>query len=203
MPTPRPSYVFGSGGHARVIASLLTVAPRYIVPEPSADGQIAESSFFAQMDQLDNSDIYIGIGDNTIRKRVFAKIKANGLRVANCIASTAFVAADAKLGEGVVVCAGSVVGSCAVLGDNTIVNSLSSVDHDCVLGAHTQITAGVTLGGTVLVGDLCFFGVKCAVTPNTTIGDNVVVMAGSLVTKDVPSNVMVGGSPARVMRTLA
>ncbi len=38
--------------------------------------------------------------------------------------------------------------------------------------------------------------------PGVTIGDNVVVGAGAVVTKDVPSNVMVAGNPARVIKTL-
>jgi maltose O-acetyltransferase len=44
--------------------------------------------------------------------------------------------------------------------------------------------------------------VKSAVVPHLTIGSDVVVMAGALVTQPVPDGVMVGGSPARVLRRL-
>ncbi|MGL5688783.1 MAG: DapH/DapD/GlmU-related protein, partial [Weissella cibaria] len=50
--------------------------------------------------------------------------------------------------------------------------------------------------------DDCWFGGSVIVLPGVTIGDNVVVGAGAVVTKDVPSNVMVAGNPARVIKTL-
>jgi acetyltransferase-like isoleucine patch superfamily enzyme len=99
-----------------------------------------------------------------------------------------------------VICLGSQVGSRARVGFACIVNTLSSVDHDGTVGNYSQVTAGVTLAGTVTVGKNCFFGIKSAVIPNITIGDDVVVMAGGLVTKNVPDRVMVGGSPARILR---
>jgi UDP-3-O-[3-hydroxymyristoyl] glucosamine N-acyltransferase len=88
------------------------------------------------------------------------------------------------------------------IGRDTIINTLSSVDHDCVLGALSQVTAGVTFGGGVRTGVNCFFGIKSAVVPNTTIGDKVQLMAGSLIVSDVESNVVMGGNPARLVKRL-
>lgn len=200
-PTSRAAYILGAGGHARVIASLIEAVPTFVVPGPAqSDGQIAEAEFFARLDGLAGADIYLGIGDNAARRSLFERLKAAGAQVTRCIAPNTFVARDAELGEGVVLCPGAVVNSRARLGDNTIVNTLSGVDHDCVLGHHTQVTVGVTFGGTVTVGRNCFFGLKSAVLPGVVIGDDVTVLAGALVTKDVPDGVTVGGSPARVVR---
>ena len=97
------------------------------------------------------------------------------------------------------ICPGSIVGSKAIIGNNTIINTMSSVDHDCVLGDNSQITCGVTFGGNVIVGKNCFFGLKSAVIPGINIGDNAIVMAGSIVVNDVPQKVMVGGNPAQII----
>ena len=52
------------------------------------------------------------------------------------------------------------------------------------------------------VGDSVWFGGNVTVVPGVTIGSNVVVGAGSVVTKDIPDNVVVAGNPARVIREL-
>lgn len=54
----------------------------------------------------------------------------------------------------------------------------------------------------VTIGHDVWIGGKVAIMPGVTIGNNVVVAAGAIVTKDVPDNVLVGGVPARVIKRL-
>ena len=54
----------------------------------------------------------------------------------------------------------------------------------------------------ITVGDSCWFGAGVQVLPGVTIGDNVVIGAGSVVTRDIPSNSVAVGNPCRVIRTL-
>ena len=54
----------------------------------------------------------------------------------------------------------------------------------------------------VTIGDDVWMGANVVVLPGVTIGDNVVVAAGAVVTKDVPSNTLVGGVPAKRIRDL-
>ena len=190
--------IIGAGGHARVIASMLSVTPRFVTTTPETEAH----ELAALVASLPGADFYIGIGGNPDRLRVAQRLRALGARLPPCVAPNAFVARDADLGDAVVICLGAQIGSLARLGFACIVNTLSSVDHDCVLGDGTQVTAGVTFGGTVTVGRSGFFGVKSAIVPNRRIGDDVIVMAGALVTRDVPDRVMVGGSPARIVRRL-
>ena len=42
---------------------------------------------------------------------------------------------------------------------------------------------------------------NCTILPGVTIGNNVVVAAGAVVTKDVPDNCVVGGVPAKIIKT--
>ena len=198
------TYIFGGGGHARVIASFLNVAPVFVVQRPAGQATLpgdllSEDEYFRE---LPPGDVYIGIGSNEERELCASRLRAVGAAMPPCIAPTAFVARDAEIESGALVCAGAVVGSRARIGRDTIINTLSSVDHDCVLGALSQVTAGVTFGGGVRTGVNCFFGIKSAVVPNTTIGDKVQLMAGSLIVSDVESNVVMGGNPARLVKRL-
>lgn len=55
--------------------------------------------------------------------------------------------------------------------------------------------------GKIVVGDNCFLGFRSTILPGVTIGENSIVGACALVTKDVPPNSVVGGVPARVICT--
>jgi len=52
----------------------------------------------------------------------------------------------------------------------------------------------------VHIGKACWLGAGVVIVPGVTIGDNVVIGAGSVVTKDIPSNVVAVGNPCRILR---
>lgn len=52
-----------------------------------------------------------------------------------------------------------------------------------------------------VIGENCFIGVNSIVMPGVNVGNEVVIGSGAVVTKDVPSNCIVAGNPARIIRT--
>lgn len=61
---------------------------------------------------------------------------------------------------------------------------------------HTRVSAPVT------IGDRCWLGAHVTVLPGVTIGDDVIVAAGAVVTRDLAGGAVYGGVPARLIRTL-
>lgn len=61
---------------------------------------------------------------------------------------------------------------------------------------------GIEYVKPIKVGNNVWFGGNVVVLPGVKIGDNVTIGAGSVVTKDIPSNVIAYGSPCRVIRNL-
>ena len=59
---------------------------------------------------------------------------------------------------------------------------------------------GLQYNMPVRIGKNCWIGANAVILPGITIGDNVVIGAGSVVTKDIPSNVVAVGNPCRVLR---
>jgi maltose O-acetyltransferase len=60
----------------------------------------------------------------------------------------------------------------------------------------------INIAKPIRIGNECFFGANVTILPGVTIGDNVVVGAGSVVTKDIPSNTVVCGNPAKPIKQL-
>lgn len=56
--------------------------------------------------------------------------------------------------------------------------------------------------GKTIIGNNCFLGINSIILMNTTIGDNVIVGAGSVVAGKIPSNSIVAGNPAKVISSL-
>lgn len=54
----------------------------------------------------------------------------------------------------------------------------------------------------VIIGKNVWIGSNATILPGVTIGDNAIIAAGAVVTKDVPSNVIVGGVPAKVIKSI-
>ena len=57
-------------------------------------------------------------------------------------------------------------------------------------------------GISIAIGDNVWIGGSCCVLPGVKIGNNVVIGAGSVVTKDIPDNVCAAGNPCRVIREI-
>ncbi|WP_253378799.1 maltose O-acetyltransferase [unidentified bacterial endosymbiont] len=62
--------------------------------------------------------------------------------------------------------------------------------------------SGLEFGKPVHIGNNVWIGGRAVINPGVTMGDNVVVASGAVVTKDVPANVVVGGNPAKIIKTL-
>lgn len=85
---------------------------------------------------------------------------------------------------------------------------------NCMLGPNCQVltashplnpvkrNSGLEDGKAITVGDNAWFGGGVILIPGVTLGDNVVVAAGSVVTKSFGDNVVIGGNPARVIKTI-
>ena len=63
-----------------------------------------------------------------------------------------------------------------------------------------QRAKGLQINKPVHIGKNCWIGTASVIVPGVTIGDNVVIGAGSVVTRDIPSDVVAVGVPCRVMR---
>lgn len=88
------------------------------------------------------------------------------------------------------------IGNNVMIGLNTLITTVGHPLSPAGRREKLGISEPITIGNDVWIGG------NVTILPGVTIGDNVVVAAGAVVTKDVPSNCVVGGIPAKVIKDI-
>ncbi|HEY1283087.1 MAG TPA: acyl-ACP--UDP-N-acetylglucosamine O-acyltransferase, partial [Steroidobacteraceae bacterium] len=82
------------------------------------------------------------------------------------------------------------------IGNDNLFMAYSHVAHDCVVGSNLVFANCATLGGHVEVGDWVTVGGMAAIHQFCKVGAHAFIAGGAIVTRDVPTYVMVAGNPA-------
>ncbi len=208
-------FILGTSGHAKVIldiAKAMTIYNEISFLDPSKEkgtvinGCIVEGSE-NNLDSIVSGDysniqIAIGIGDNSIRNKVYENLnKINPkLKYAVLIHPSAVVSGSAVIDDGTVIMPCAVVNANSKIGRFSIINTKASVDHDCLIGDFVTIAPGSTLGGNVEIGDFSSVCLGASVIHGIKIGTETVVGANSLVLKNLEENSVYYGSPCKFIR---
>lgn len=190
--------LFGAGGHAKVIISVLNDSG--IIVAGVFDDDLTKSSNFKHCfkgtykpDYLPNEPLIISIGNNQIRSQVAAEVKHT---FGEIIHTSAIVDKSCTIEEGTVIMHRCVIQPDTKIGKHVIINTMSSIDHDCVISNFVHIAPGVVLCGNVHIGEKTLVGVGSIIVPNIRIGKNCLITAGSVITQDIPDNSITKGNPA-------
>lgn len=87
-----------------------------------------------------------------------------------------------------------------VIGENTKIDNLVMIGHNCRIGRNCLIVANTGISGSVTVGDNVIFGGKAGIADHLTIGEGARVAAGAGVLQNVPAGETWSGYPARPLR---
>lgn len=203
----KPVILIGNGGHAAVVTDILLQQTRPIIgfTAPEKQKNRFSVSYLGTDDIIDtfkpiDIELVLCLGTinvSPVRAQIFNEFKDKGYRFTSVIHQHAFISPHATLGEGVQIMAGSVIETFAEIADNTIINTSSSINHDCRIGKHCHIAPGTTLSGNVTVGDLTHIGTGSTVIQNIQIGSQVLIGAGSLVLRPIKDKSKAFGVPAK------
>jgi sugar O-acyltransferase (sialic acid O-acetyltransferase NeuD family) len=208
--------ILGTGGHARVVADIVRVGSDYelvgflddFYPERH-EQRFCDATVLGGREQMGKlmaqgiRHVILALGDNAARRRIATEFVAAGYVLGQAVHPRATLAADVRIGGGAVLMAGAVVNPNATLGENVIVNTCASVDHDCVLGNAVHLSPGAHLAGAVRVGDESWIGLGAVVLEGRSIGERTIVGAGAVVTRDLAADVVAYGVPAKAISSRA
>lgn len=131
------------------------------------------------------------------RRQVIDGLAIDEARFASVIHERACISPLAKLGRNVLIMAGVVVTSNAVIGHHVCVLPNSVIHHDARIGDFSLLGSNVTVAGGVAVGENCYIASGTSIMHGIHVGDRALVGLGSNVIRDVMNDDKVAGNPAR------
>lgn len=194
-------YLYGASGHAKVIIEILE--SQGVKIEGLFDDNESVKSLLQFPVQkfitsfIQNKELIISIGNNVIRRKIVAAIKAEygiAIHPKSTISQRSFI------GEGTVVMAGVTVNSGTQIGMHCIINTNASVDHDCVLENFVHISPNAALCGDVHIDEGTHIGAGSIIIPGKRIGKWCTIGAGSVVIKDIPDYSIAIGNPCKIIK---
>lgn len=144
----------------------------------------------------------ITIGDNWIRHKIWKIIMDidPSFTFVNAIHPSIIIGNNVKMGHGIIAMAGVIFNPGATIEDFCFFATGAQIEHDCIIGKFASVSAGSVLGGHVHVKDYAAITLGVTILDRVTIGENSVIGSGSLVTKDIPDDVLAYGNPAKIIR---
>jgi len=207
--------VIGSSRHASVLVDAIELAGAYEVAgyldDTIAPGTIRKG--YPVLGGLDSAtricneyqinDVVLAIGDNWWRRKVYLDLAENCPRLQFPVIRhpSSVVATSAEVNKGAVILACAHVGPGSRVGEFCIINTGSSMDHDCIMHAFASLAPGVFMGGLVQVGQCSAVGVGASISDRISIGSHTVIGTGAVVVRDIPDLVVAYGNPTRVQRS--
>ncbi|MEN9919593.1 MAG: hypothetical protein RL662_2029 [Bacteroidota bacterium] len=192
------AYLYGAGGHAKVISDILKSNNTFVVEIFDDNLEIDSLLDIPVVHDLVKSPLIISIGNNSIRKKV--KDKLIDVSYISALSNTATISSTVVIGLGSVVMQGVIIQASATIGEHVIINTGATIDHDCVVHDFVHIAPGSTICGNVEIGEGTFIGAGTIIIQGVKIGKWSVIGAGTVITQDIPDNVLAVGVPCKIKK---
>ncbi len=193
----RQAIILGTGGHCRVVLSMLLEAGLHHVAEiielselrygesimgiPVRTTALSLKSFSG----IPKTDVFLAIGNNKIRRQWWEKVNELNLPLPNLISSHAIIDDFAKLGEGNIVCARAFIGPECIIGNNNLVNTGAILEHEVQVGSHCHLSSSSTVAGRSRIHDGCFLGAGAIIIDKLSIAAESTIGAGAVVISNI------------------
>jgi sugar O-acyltransferase (sialic acid O-acetyltransferase NeuD family) len=197
--------IIGASGHGKVVADIALKMNKWQGIAFLDDDENLITSMGIDVigtsdkvsDHIDEYDVFVGIGNNTTRQKIYKMLKKFGANIPVLIHPNAVVGEQVEFGSGTVVMAGAVVNCCTKIGKGCIINTGSTIDHDNFIEDFVHISPGSHLSGMVNIGIGTWLGVGCVVSNNVKITNWCRIGAGAVVIKDIKISGTYVGVPTR------
>jgi sugar O-acyltransferase (sialic acid O-acetyltransferase NeuD family) len=185
--------IIGAGGHGKVVGEIALL--NHYENIFFFDDKIEEIKTFPfticgnlsyLKDHLrEYDDFFVAIGDNYIRHDKMEWLKKEKVNFVTLVHPKSTISKFSSLGIGTCVMANAVVNTGTLVKDGVILNTSSSIDHDCMIDDYAHISPNCSLSGGIRIGKFTHLGTGTSIHPGINVGDNVKTGIGSKIFRDI------------------
>jgi len=151
-------------------------------------------------DFLNFDHYFLGVNKSKNKSDVYNLYKLPSKKFINIIHKSSQISKTSLIGNGCLINSLVSIAAHTTIGNFVSINRNSSIGHHSFLDDFVTINPGVNVAGFVKIGKGTLIGMGANIIDGINIGSNTIIGAGSLVTKDIPDNVIAYGNPCKIIK---
>src|SRR6185437_6641532 len=145
--------------------------------------------------------VVFAIGNPAAKKIIIEKIHNSNLQFPRLIHPSVLIGEDdVHVGEGSIICAGTIITVNINIGKHVILNLSCTVGHDTIIGDFSSFMPTVNISGEVNIKECVYAGTGAKIINQLEIGENTIIGSGAVVSKSLPANCTAVGVPAKPIK---
>jgi sugar O-acyltransferase (sialic acid O-acetyltransferase NeuD family) len=142
----------------------------------------------------------IAIADSNVRQNIVNKLPKETKYFTHIHKSVQIHGNDVKIGEGSIICAGTIITSNVKIGKHAHLNLITTIGHDNIIGDFFTTAPGVQISGNCFIGDRVYFGTRSCNRQKTTICNDVIIGLNSGVINSINEPGIYVGTPTKKIK---
>lgn len=152
------------------------------------------------LNSLGDVCVVCAIGTTAVRKMMVEALSEGNAQFVTLIDPSAIISRNVKIGEGSIICAGTIITVDVTIGNHVIINLGCTIGHDVILDDYVTIYPNVNISGHVIVGTCCELGTGTKIIQGVRISANTILGAGAVVVNDCEDSGTYVGVPANKIK---
>ena len=150
---------------------------------------------------MSDYDVFsLGVYQPKHKMKIMESLSSNIDKFINIIHRGEDISKMATLGVGILINSKVSIAAHTTIGNFVSINRHVSIGHHTFISDYCSINPGTNIAGNVTIGEGTTIGMGVNIIDKIKIGKNSIIGAGSVVTKDIPDNVIAYGSPCKIIR---